>query len=212
MDGQEPHGVAVEGRGSVQATPDAARIVAGVDVVKKDLAAARAEAASRATAVIEAAKSRGIPAADLRTARFSVRVERDYGRAGTPVTGYGVSNRVTVVVRDLDRLGAVLDDVIAAGANDVAGPEFFLHHPEDLEDEARLLAVADARRKAGVLAEAADAALGEIESIAELPAAFPMPRAALARTALAEAAPTPVEAGTEEIAIAIRARWGLVPR
>ncbi len=205
-------GVTVEGRGAVTAAPDTARITAGIDVVKKDLATARAEAATLANAIISAVKARGIAPEEIRTSRFSVRVERDYSKGGQArITGYGVSNQITVIVRDLERIGGVLDDVVAAGANNVSGPEFFIERPEALEDEARRLAIADARRRAGVLAEAAGARIGDVDAILEAPMARPMPRAVrmsrMAETTLM--ADTPIESGTEEIAVEIQVRWTL---
>lgn len=214
MDAGISGGVTVDGRGVVTAAPDAARISVGVDVVLADLSAARAEAARQANAIISAATDHGIAREDLRTTRYAVRVERDYSEPDRMprITGYGVSNQVTVIVRDLDRIGGVLDRVVAAGANAVSGPDFFIERPEALEDEARRLAIADARRKAGVLATAAGASLGEVQAIEEGVASRPMPRVMMAKMAAAPMMETPIETGTEEIAVEVRVRWGIAGR
>ncbi|MGI9252504.1 MAG: SIMPL domain-containing protein [Thermomicrobiales bacterium] len=212
MDEREFRGISVDGRGAMTAAPDTARISVGVDVVMADLAEARAEAARQANAVIEAVKARGIAKKDIQTTNLSVSVQRDFDRNGDPtkIKGYGVRNEVLVIVRDLEQIGGVLDDVVAAGGNNVSGPEFFIDRPEALEDEARRLAVADARRKAGILADAAGAALGEVLAISETTDFLPAPRGmAMLRKAAAPMADTPVEAGTQEIVVNVRVRWGL---
>jgi uncharacterized protein len=211
MEQQDPVGVSVEGQGVVTAVPDTARISVGVSVVRRDLPAARAEAARLATAAIAAVEACGIDKQDIRTTRLTISAHRDWSGKSAPatITGYEVSNQVRVTVRDLERTGDVLDAVVAAGANDVSGPEFFIDRPEALQDEARRLAIADARRRAETLADAAGTALGPVLAIAETGRMRPAPRA-LMQMAAADAPPaTPVEAGEQEIAIDVRVRWAL---
>lgn len=214
MDDEAPgRRVTVDGRGVVTTAPDAARIAIGVDVAAKTIEEARAEAARQATAAIEAIKGQGIPAADLQTAAYAVVVHRDVSRKGDPtkVLGYGVRTSVLATVRDLARLGLALDAALAVGANRVAGPEFFVAEPGPLEDQARSLAVADARRRASVLAQAAGAALGRVVAISEGEDMGYRPRRmyALRSAAVGDDAATPIEPGTEEIAIEVRVTWEL---
>lgn len=207
--------VTVGGVGVVWAVPDAAEVRAGVEVVRPALAEARAEVAARAGAVLAAAAAAGVAAADTRTVEFRVETLRDYGddpeRGSDPAVprGYEVTNEVLLVVRDLDRLGAVLDALVAAGANRVAGPEFVVSDRRPAETEARLLAMAEARAAAETLAGAAGMALGRVVSIVEpegRPGGGPVGRAMMA----AEAA-TPTAAGRLEVRRAVRVTWALVP-
>jgi uncharacterized protein YggE len=77
------------------------------------------------------------------------------------------SNVVTIRARDLDRLGALLDAVVTTGANQLNSLTFGLSDPQPATDEARKRAVADARARAALYAEAAGVALGPILSITE---------------------------------------------
>jgi uncharacterized protein YggE len=124
--------VLAQGEGAVDVVPDAARVVIGVQVASSGLATARDEAASRAETAIAAVKAVDIPARDIQTSGYRVHPLRDVDPDGHPTAtrGYQVRNAVTVTVRDLDALPAVLDAATAAGANEVHGPEFFLQHPE----------------------------------------------------------------------------------
>jgi uncharacterized protein YggE len=202
------------GEGAVDAAPDAARVVIGVQVAKSGLAAARGEAASRVDAAIAAVKAAGIDAWDIQTSGYRVRPLRDIGPDGHPTTtrGYEVRNAVTVTVRDLDALPAVLDAATAAGANQVQGPEFFLQHPEEATDEARRLAMATARRHAELLAAAEGATLGRVRSIVDRGThGGIVPRVAYRAMAMADSTPaTPIEAGVERITASVEVVWDLV--
>ena len=207
-----PRTVTTRGEGWVDVEPDAATIAIGLSIAKPDLAAARNEAAARAAAIIAAIKDAGIPARDIQTSNYRIQVLRDRDPQGNPTVtrGYEVANTVTATVRDLDRLPTVLDAATAAGANQVQGPDFFVQHRENAEDEARRLAMASARRRAEVLATAAGATLGEVRSITDGGPSGPAPRMAY-RAVAADAGPaTPIEAGTERIPANVEVVWELV--
>lgn len=85
-----------------------------------------------------------------------------------PAGLYRVSNTVSITVRDLDKVGSVLDAAVAAGANNVWGVSFGLDKPEALEPEARAKAVADARSRAESLAKLAGRTLGDVVSVSEI--------------------------------------------
>ena len=104
-------------------------------------------------------------------------------------------------MRDLKKIGSVLDKVVTLGANSVNGPSFFVDKPEPLLDEARQEAVADALRKAKLLSEAAGVELGEIITIREGGGYAPQPKRmhrAMAMEMDAGGA-VPIAAGTQEI-------------
>jgi uncharacterized protein YggE len=203
--------VRVEGEGSVDVVPDAATVTLGVIVTAYTLPAAREQAAARAAAIIAANQEAGVPAHDIQTSAYRIQPIRDDASKGDPTLtrGYEVRNTVTVTVRDLDRLPAVLDTAAAAGANQVQGPDFFIQHPEEAEDDARRLAMASARRRAEILAVAAGASLGRVCSIADGGAhGSPVPRMALREMAPAAHA-TPIETGTERITARVEVVWEL---
>jgi uncharacterized protein YggE len=213
--GQQPAGahsatVQVRGEGVIEIEPDAATIVAGMLATAATLERARADAAHIASEIIAAARDAGIPDRDIQTSSFTVTPRRDVDKKGNigAITSYDIRNRVTLTVRDLDDLPSLLDAVISAGSNDLAGPSFFVQHPEQAEDDARRMAMASARRCAEVLAASAGATLGRVVSIVDGDSRQPSPRP-LAMAKFAQADQTPIEAGVERITASVEVTWEL---
>ncbi len=150
--------VEVSGEGSVRAAPDFARATLGVTTTGKTAGEAMAANAKAANALVSLIKAEGVAPADIQTSEVSISPmfsQSAPGQTTAPtITGYSVSNNVTVMVRDIPRLGALLDKAVAAGANSVYGIGFGHNDPSALLDKARPLAVADARRKAEIYASA----------------------------------------------------------
>ena len=118
-------------------------------------------------AVLAALREQGVADTDMTTSSYSVYAER-YGSDGplpNDQVRYRVSNNVTVLVRDLDALGTVLDAAVVAGANNIYGVEFLLDDPTAARSEARGLAVANAQATAVELAELNGLAVGNVISI-----------------------------------------------
>lgn len=200
--------ITVTASGSVTVEPDQARITSGVT---SDGSTAR-EALSKNTEamqrVIAETKASGVDAKDIQTASF--RVEPRYTRPvegqAAKIDGYSVTNEVQVLVRDLDKLGEILDRLVTAGANQTAGLNFEVSKAETLLDEARKEAVANARRRAELYAAAAGAEVGEVLMITE-GEAMPPPRPVFARAM--KAAPAPIERGTETLEASVTITWAL---
>jgi uncharacterized protein YggE len=203
--------VQVRGEGVIEIEPDAATIVAGVFVTAATLEQARADAARSANAIIAAARAAGVPDRDIQTSSFTVTPRREVDKKGNlgPITSYDIRNRVTLTVRNLDQLPSLLDAVVSAGSNDLAGPTFFIQHPEQVEDDARRLAMASARRRAEVLATSAGATLGRVLSIVDGDSRQPSPRP-LAMAKFAQADAMPIEAGVERVTASIEVTWELI--
>ncbi len=165
-----PRTITVVGEGKVKVEPDIARTNIGVDVVRptvKEASAANKEIIDR---VLTALKEAGIAEEDIQTSGFSVYAER-YGPNGPlpeDEVNYRVTNNVNVVVRDLTKVGDVLDAAMEAGANNIYGVEFALDDPNSVESEARKKAIADAKAKAAELAELNDVKLGQVVSVSEV--------------------------------------------
>ena len=150
--------IAISGHGEVRGRPDLAVVTIGV-LRTADTARAALDANNAAMAeIIAALKTAGISANDIQTTNFSVNPRTSYGASGSEppkVQGYDVSNNVTITVRKLETLGAVLDQAVSTGSNQINGVAFAFAKPEPMTDEARKLAVADARRKAQLYVTAA---------------------------------------------------------
>ena len=166
-----PRTVTVVGEGSVKIKPDMAQTTIGVETMGETVKEATSEAATTMDAVIAALMAQGVAEKDLQTSGYSVWVDRGSGpelRGADVGTSYRVNNNVTVVVRDLDAVSAVLDAAIASGANTIYGVQFSIAEPEALESQAREKAVADAKGRAQELARLNNVVVGPVLSISEL--------------------------------------------
>src|SRR4029079_9048456 len=111
--------ISVTGVGEGIVTPDTSSIQIGVQTFNQELSAAQSENNEQTQSIIDTLKDAGIDEKDIQTSNFSVSVRQDYDDHGTPtdVLGYDVYNTLSVTVRNLDDLGSILDQVVAAGAN-----------------------------------------------------------------------------------------------
>lgn len=160
--------VSVSGAGTAYLVPDIAYIYVGVHTEKPSAAEAVDENNDQTQTMIEALRDFGIDAKDIRTTNFSIWPQDKYDpMTGTP-TGqkvYVVDNTVYVTIRDLDKLGELLDTVIAAGANTVNSVQFDVANKDEALKQARADAVKDAREKAEELVDAAGVKLGDVQTI-----------------------------------------------
>jgi uncharacterized protein len=193
--------ISVVGEGRVVAQPDVANLALGVESTAPTLAQAQEDAAARMQAVVDALLAQGVARDDVRTSRLSVGPVYD-NRDASQIRGYRAANAVQAKLRDLGRVGAVVDAATAAGANRVDGIGFAIDDPTRAKDQARAEAMANARAKADQLAALAGVRVVGVKAIVESdPVARPVPmaREAAAMPAAASAPQTPVEPGTQEI-------------
>lgn len=170
--------ISVTGEGSVFAVPDLAIITMGAGAEADTAKAAMDQTSAVTGAILDRLASFDIAARDVQTSDLSLspiwgrQPDRD-GRS--QIEGYRASNNVTVRIRDLAALGPVLDAVLSDGANQLNGLSFTLADPKPAMNDARRSAVADARAKAELLAEAAGVTLGPLISLSETGVYFPRP-------------------------------------
>ena len=202
-------GVAVSGVGRVSAAPDVAVVQLGADATAESVAEARGRSAEAMTAIRASLAGNGVEDRDVRTQSFDIYPRFEYPGGEQRLVGFEVSNRVSVRIRDLARVSAILDEAITAGGDAirVSGVSFEVDDPAPLAEEARRLAVEDARAKARQLADLAGVGLGEARTIAESGGASPPPQPAFAEARVAAApdaaASTPVAPGEGEIAVSV---------
>jgi len=169
-DATTSQGIAVTGEGTVSVRPDMGLLNLGIEVTGETVASARDQASEAMQAMQDAMGAEGVAEEDIQTQFFNIYPQYNYSESSAPtISGYIVSNQVQVKVRDLDTVSAVLDSAIAAGGDAVRvnGISFTVEDPEAFLSDARREAVADARAKAEVLAEAAGVELGDAISINE---------------------------------------------
>lgn len=188
--------ISVSAQGEASVAPDLALVSFAVSGSGKQLAPARDDVNQRSSSVLAKLRELGIKDPDLNAPDVDIHPEYDY-RKGQRLIGYRVVRRMTAKVRALDELGAVLDGLVTAGANEVGGAQMSASDPSAAEHEALRAAVAAARAKAQVLAEAGGVTLGPVARIEEEAGrAAPMPRMQMLTAAGAVAdAPTEVAAG-----------------
>ncbi len=202
--------ITVSGSARVEAEPDLAQLRVGVETRGPAAERALRENSAATQAVIDRLAAAGVAARDIQTSGFAVRPLFDRRDDVAETRGFAVVNAVEATIRDLDGLGEVLDGLIADGANRIDGLSFGLSDPSASEDTARRDAVADARRKAETIAEAAGLALGPIVEIrvGEPDHGGPI----VARVARMEAAAVPVAAGSIGVSAAVTIVWTLTDR
>lgn len=180
--------IIVVGQGTFRSEPDVAQVSIGVETSAETVSEAVAQNEAQMTSILAALTEIGIAEKDIQTMNYSIQFER-YPEPAPRVSGtesdqatpqYRVSNMANVTIRDLDKVGDVLDAVVAAGANNIWGVSFSLEDPEPGRAEARSKAVADAQARAEALAELGGVTLGPIMSMSEVISGGGVPVTAMA--------------------------------
>jgi uncharacterized protein YggE len=163
-----PWGVSVHGTSSVDATPDLARLRLAVNETRKRPADAFEVTRGSVNRVREVLRGHGIPGSAVSTSRLSLRSSWTYSGNERKLTGYQCTASFMIEMRDLDVLEIALVDAVEAGANEVDGVEFDVSTRKQLRARARAAAVAAARQKAELYAEAAGVRLGRVLHIGDV--------------------------------------------
>lgn len=203
--------ITVTGEGRVDAAPDIAVITIGVTTQGKTAAEAMDANSAALGTVLANLRATGVADRDLQTSGLSLNpVWSNYASSQAPqITGFQAVNMLTVRVRALDTLGDVLDAAVKDGANTLNGLSFGVDNPAPLLDEARTRAVADARRRAEVLAAAAGVTLGRILTISEGGGGSPMPQFRMDAAMASES--VPVAQGEVSLAASVSIIWEIAP-
>jgi uncharacterized protein YggE len=197
--------ITVTGEAQASAAPDMAEIDGGVTTEARTAREASEANAKAMTAAMTALKNLGIIERDIRTSRISIYPQMAQGQGAPRITGYRATNRVTVKLRDVAKVAETIDALVGAGANEIGGINFIVSEPSKLLDRARADAVADARRKAEIYAQAAGVTLGAAIAIHE-DGASPPPIAYRMDRAAAPIA-TPVVPGEQTLRIGVSVTW-----
>ncbi|MDP3803339.1 SIMPL domain-containing protein [Brevundimonas sp.] len=198
--------------GEVRTAPDMATISFGVVTEAATAAEAMSQNAARMNQVMAALRRAGIAERDVQTSGLNLSAQYDYVQNEPPrLRGYQANNRVTVIINDLDAVGATADAVVAAGVNQIDGISFGLKDPTAAENQARQLAVRNLQAKAALYAQALGVELGGIRSLSEGGGYSPQPPQPMyARAEMAmDAASTPVAAGQLTVRIDITGVYDL---
>lgn len=207
----KPGTLTVTGEGESAVTPDMA--VVSLSVVREDKTAREALTADNKamSAVLDAMKKAGVADRDLQTG--ALRIEPRYvypsdknNLKAPKIVSYQVTNTLTVRIRDLSKVGEILDQSVTLGVNSGGGVTFTNQHPKEILHEARSDAMHDALARARTLTEAAGIGIGRILAISEIsdqPRPVPMARASFAAKAAPEAVPVATGENTYHVRVKV---------
>lgn len=158
----------VSALGEAKRVPDIARMSTGVVTRAADANAAMRANAEQMAKVVAAIKAAGIAEKDVQTSGINLNPTYQYRENQPPaITGYEASNTVSIVARDIAKLGKILDSLAAVGANQINGPSFDVDKKDEALDEARRKAVASAQARAEMYAKTLGMKVRRIVSISE---------------------------------------------
>jgi uncharacterized protein YggE len=213
-----PPTLSASGEGVENAAPDTAVVTLGV--LSRAPTAREALDANNTDMekVIQAVRGRAIADKDISTTGFSISPvysQPPQLRAGDQpaeptIVAYQVSNQVRIVVHDIDKTGAVVDSAVTAGANQAGSINFDIDDRQALADKAIAAAIADARRKAELMAEAAGVRLVRVLSVSANEGGGGPQYRLEARAAAAP--PVPVMGGELSISANAQISWEIAPK
>lgn len=165
----QPHTLSVTGVGLAHQPPDMALLTLGVHTEGPDVGSAVQDNNQRTAKVMQAIEAAGVPKADIRTSFFSVMSQPVYDDKGMPTGAvkYTADNTITVTLRQITKLSSLLQDAISQGANNVQQVSYGAEDQTKALQQARDLAMQDARRQAEALAKTAGIQLGEPLTVTE---------------------------------------------
>ena len=202
----EERRISVSGTGITLAAPDMATITLGVTNHDEQASIAMQATSDAVAQIFKRLNEMGLESRDVQTRDLSLTpVWSGRGSASNvppEITGFTVTNRVIVRVRDLENLGQIMDAVIKDGVNNFGGLSFGVQESKPLEAEARAKAVADATAKAKQLAQAAEITLGPVVSINDHGGGV-RPMALMSELAMADAGGVPVAGGEISVSVNI---------
>ena len=198
--------VDISATGSVTRVPNLAIISAGVVTKSATASGAIADNAARMERVRAALKRAGIAERDIQTSSISLNPDYRYENSQPPVlTGYQASNNVSVKFRDIRNSGAILDALVAQGANQINGPSLTIDKPETAYDEARTKALAAGKARAELYARSLGMRVVRLLSVSESGGVGrpPMPMYARAEGAMMADAKTCIDPGTQDLEVTL---------
>jgi uncharacterized protein YggE len=194
--------ISVSGKGEVEKSPDTAKISFSVRAEKKVLKEGQDEVSSKIDGIKKSLIAVGIEEKYIKTDSYTSYPQYDYQqvncygmmncpRGGTPtLRGYEVNHSITVSVKDLTKVDAVLGVLGKSGVTDMNGPNFGFEDDKMVVREARDLAIADAKTEADKLAKSLGVRIVRIVSFSENGGGYPSPMYAKDMMATGVSAPS----------------------
>ncbi|MEO1423064.1 MAG: SIMPL domain-containing protein [Pseudomonadota bacterium] len=211
-DESTPRTLSISARGEVTAPPDMATLSIGITETERTAREAMQAVAQQMQAMFEVLAAAGVEQRDMQTQGLSLGPVWDYNRDNREdprIVGYTASNTLTLRLRDLDGIGRVIDDLSAAGANQINAISFGIDDREALMEEARLEAAQNAKAKAQLYADALGETLGPVLSFSESGGRLAPQPIAMARMEAADSVAMPVAGGEVGLSVTVNVTFEL---
>lgn len=169
--------ISFNGEGRITAKPDMAVVNLGILAEGMELKAVQDLNSQKSKTVTNLLKKEGVTEKDIKTTGYNINSLFSYPQNAAPVfRGYRVEQNLVVIVRDLDKVGSILSRAVIAGVNRVNSLTFTIENPEELRNQARLLAIVKAKKKAEELRVQLGMELGKIINFSESSGNLSAPR------------------------------------
>ncbi|MGJ8563140.1 MAG: SIMPL domain-containing protein [Alphaproteobacteria bacterium] len=202
--------ISVSATGQSYRVPDTATVSAGVVTQAATAGEAMAANSRQMNATFNALLQAGVAQRNIQTSQLSLQPRYDYtDRQAPKITGYEARNTVTAKSENLESVGAMLDALVRAGANNINGVTFSIKNPEAAKSEARAMAIQNARRQAEEMAGAAGIRLGRIVSLTES-GGYNQPRPMMMSARADSMESTPVAAGEQALSVTVNITYEIV--
>ena len=207
-----PAQITVVGTATREVEPDRATLSVGVTTERANPAEAMNENAKAAKAIVDAIEATGVERRDIRTSTLSLSPVYTQGSATTPsiIRSYRASNQVSVTLRKIDAVGALIGKLAEKGVTNISGPSFEVSSADKIVDELRAEAAKNARRKAEMLAAALDVKVGRVLDVRTGDAPVEMARPRMMAMKAAAVAP-PIEGGTQTLGADVTVSFEIAP-
>ena len=167
--------ITISATGEVDAKPDLAVASISVMTEGKDPKAVQDQNSEKINKVTAYLKDSGVAEDDIQTQNYNLYPRYDYTDNKQVLSGYTLYQTVVVKMRDLEKVGEMVKGVVQNGANSISSLAFTIDKPDDLKQEARKLALENAKAKAAELARVAGVSLGKVKSFSESGDSMPPP-------------------------------------
>jgi uncharacterized protein YggE len=205
MPPNKPNRLTVAGEGSVFVNPDTAMITIGVITENQNLSAAQKENTDKTAAVINSLLGLGISQKDIQTTTYRIEPQYDYENGKQIFRGYKVEHQFQVTIKDLSKIGQVIDKAVASGANFVSSIQFTVSNPDVFYNQALTLAIQNAQQKAIVMARALQVTLNPVPiAVTELSQNVPPRPIPFQAMALAQDSGVPIQPGENKITASVK--------
>ncbi|KKT28862.1 hypothetical protein A3G55_02005 [Candidatus Giovannonibacteria bacterium RIFCSPLOWO2_12_FULL_44_25] len=171
----QPPSISVSGEGKILIKPDIAIVNVGVLKEGTDLLAVQRSAAEVMNRLSDTLKKKGVLDKDTKTTSYSISPRYDYKDGEQKFRGYEIFQNLEVKIRELSKVGEILSGAAQAGANQIGSLSFSVDDPKKAKEEARALAITDAKTKAATLSKNLNVGLGKILGYSESEGGIPMP-------------------------------------